>query len=187
MNAARSPALHELRRFGLTEYHRLIAHGFFQNDDGVELLAGFLVHRPPITFPLDATVTNLVRQLTPLLRGGQLARHREGLDVLDSRPQPDVSVTRGAVPEEVVLVVEVSDDRLQFDRVDKGRIYARASIPQYWVVNLVDRQIEIYTDPTGPVSVPVYRVRRDFPAGTTVPVELDGVSVGSVSVDEVLP
>ncbi len=53
-------------------------------------------------------------------------------------------------------------------------------------MNLVDRQVEVYTDPTGPVSSPVYRRRQDYPTGTSVPITLDGKAIGTLVVDEVI-
>ncbi len=121
----------------------------------------------------------------------------------ESRPEPDVALARGdrrtfanrhPEPADFGLVVEVSDSSLARDEQDKTRIYARDSIPVYWVVNLVDRRVEVFTDPTGP-DVPAgaadpdphYRSRQDYPAGTSVPVTLDGVGVGAIPVDELLP
>jgi Uma2 family endonuclease len=185
-----------VRGFTLAEYQKLIGIGFFDEDEPVELLEGYLVISPPATAQHDFAVTVLNHLFIRMLPDVPVIRSKMSVELPESQPEPDVAIARGherafdarhPQPNEIALVVEVSDSGLQRDRVDKGRIYARVSIPQYWVVNLVDRQIEVYTDPTGPVSAPVYRRRQDYPAGTTVPVELDGNAVGSVSVDEVLP
>lgn len=189
-------ALTAFRKFSVAEYQKLIDVGVLTDEDRVELLENYLVLKMPANPPHDSTIAKLYRRLVLLTPAGYVVRSQSGSSLPDSRPEPDATIARGAEtafdarhprPDEIALVVEVSDSSLQRDRVDKGRIYARASIPQYWVVNLVDRQVEVYTDPTGPVSVPVYRRRQDFAAGTTVPLELDGQAVGTVSVDELLP
>ncbi|MCU0704011.1 MAG: Uma2 family endonuclease [Fimbriiglobus sp.] len=184
-----------IRKFSVSEYQRLIDVGVLTDEDRVELLENYLVLKMPANPPHDSTVTKLYRRLDRLAPPGYLARCQVGSSLPDSRPEPDIALVRDEAsfdarhpaPHEIALVVEVADSSLPRDRVDKGRIYARVSIPQYWVVNLVDRQIEVFTDPTGPASVPVYRRRQDFTPGISVPVELDGRSVGAVSVDEVLP
>lgn len=185
-----------LRKFTVAEYQRLIDVGVLTDEDRVELLENYLVLKMPANPPHDSTVVALNYLLPRLLPPGFILRCQNTSDLPDSRPEPDLAVVRGDLrshrarhpqPDEIALVVEVSDSSLTRDRIDKGRIYARVSIPQYWVVNLVDRQIEVYTDPTGPVTVPVYRRRQDFVPGTTVSVELDGTVMGSVIVDEVLP
>ncbi len=189
-------AMTAFRKFSVAEYQKLIDMGVLTDEDRVELLENYMVLKMPINPPHDSTVVALNYLIPLFLPPGYILRCQNTSDLPDSRPEPDLAVVHGDIrshrtrhprPDEIALVVEVSDSSLTRDRIDKGRIYARVSIPQYWVVNLVDRQIEVYTDPTGPVSVPVYRRRQDFPAGTTVPVELDGTAVGSVSVDEVLP
>jgi Uma2 family endonuclease len=114
----------------------------------------------------------------------------------DSEPEPDVSVARGddslyatrhPGPADLGLVVEVPDSSLAFDRDDKARIYARAGIVTYWIVNLVDRQGEVYLGPSGPSAAPAYARRQDFPAGALVPLVLDGVAAGHNAVADLLP
>ncbi|MEO2091901.1 MAG: Uma2 family endonuclease [Gemmataceae bacterium] len=188
-------AMTAFRRFSVAEYQKLIDTGILTDEDRVELLEGHLVMKMPANPPHDAAMTALDYFLQRMLPVGYLVRCQHGSDFPDSRPEPDIAVVRGDLrsfrvrhPEqaEMALVIEVSDSSLARDRLDKGRIYARASIPEYWVVNLVDRQIEVYTDPTGPVTAPVYRRRQDHPPGASVPVTLDGGVAGTVAVSEVL-
>jgi Uma2 family endonuclease len=89
--------------------------------------------------------------------------------------------------QDLALVVEVADSSLAQDRNVKGPIYARAAIPVYWIVNVPDRRIEVFTDPTGPVPIPVYRQRTDFAETDAVPLVLDGVEVGRIAVRDLLP
>ncbi len=88
---------------------------------------------------------------------------------------------------DVGLVAEVADSTLNRDRNDKGRIYARAGIPIYWIINLVDSQVEVYTLPSGPTSSPSYGQQQDYQAGSDIPLVLDGAPVASIPVLELLP
>lgn len=184
------------RKLSVAEYQKMIDAGILTDEDRVELLEGHMVLKMPANPPHDSTLTKLYRRLDRMAPTGYVVRCQVGSLLPGSRPEPDVAMARGAEsafdarhpqPADLALVIEVSDSSLTIDRVDKNRIYARESIPQYWVVNLVDEQIEVYTDPTGPQSAPVYRRRQDYPRGTAVPVELDGTPIGTVIVDEVLP
>jgi Uma2 family endonuclease len=87
----------------------------------------------------------------------------------------------------MALVVGVADSSLAHDRFHKGPIYAAAAIPVYWIINLVDQRVEVYTDPTGPDSAPVYRIRRDYRRGDLVPLVIDGQDLGSIPAQELLP
>jgi Uma2 family endonuclease len=87
----------------------------------------------------------------------------------------------------VGLVVEVSDSTLLGDRDDKGRIYGRAGIECYWIVNHQDGQIEVYTSPTGPVPDPGFGQWMDYRPGDLVPVLLGGVALAPVAVEDFLP
>jgi Uma2 family endonuclease len=81
----------------------------------------------------------------------------------------------------------VSDTTLTHDQTVKQRIYARARIPIYWIVNLRDRQVEVYTDPSGPTSSPRYRHKQIYEEDQSVPLVLDGKKVGSIAVRDLLP
>ena len=81
------------------------------------------------------------------------------------------------------LLVEVSDSTLDRDRGAKSAAYAKGRIPVYWIVNLVDRQVEVYTHP----SPSGYASRVDFKPGEEIPVVLDGVEIGRIAVASILP
>ncbi len=110
---------------------------------------------------------------------------------LASMPEPDRSVARGSIrdyggrhpgPEELALVVEVSDSSLDADR-KMAEIYGKARIPAYWIVNLVNGQVEVYSDP-GPDG---YRSNEALAAGHVLRVMIDGVEVGEIAVADILP
>ena len=88
---------------------------------------------------------------------------------------------------DIGLVVEVSDSTLPGDRDDKGRIYARAGIACYWIVNLNDRQIEVYTSPSGPLPSPGFAQRVDHHIGDSIPLSLPGTALFQVPVQALLP
>jgi Uma2 family endonuclease len=143
------------RRWTRTEYDRLIDKGVFRPDERLELLAGHLVVREPH----GGSHILAVERLNEVLRAafGPEWRVRVQLPIAlddESEPEPDVSVAAGrpleateAKPSRLALVVEVSESSLSLDRENKGSLYARARMPEYWIVNLVDRVLEIYRDP----------------------------------------
>ena len=186
------------------KYDEWVRDGVLGEEDKVELLEGYMVLKMPANPPHDYSVTRAAKILDRLLPVGWTVRSQIGTRLAESRPEPDAAVARGSDqdyvgrqpgPADLGLVVEVSDSSLARDEQDKTRIYARDSIPVYWVVNLVDRRVEVFTDPTGPDPAaglpggpdPHYRARQDYPAGTAVPLTLDGVGVGAIPVDELLP
>ena len=143
------------RRWTRAEYDRLIDKGVFQPDERLELLAGHLVVREPQGGPHILAIERLNEVLRVAF--GPEWRVRVQLPIAlddESEPEPDVSVAAGrpletteAKPSRLALVVEVAESSLAFDREYKGSLYARARVPEYWIVNLVDRVLEVYRDP----------------------------------------
>jgi hypothetical protein len=149
-------SVHDLRRISVDEYHRMIAAGILNEDDPVELLEGWIVRQLPRGPAHDGTLQLLTYTLRDLLPAGWRVRVRCGWTTQDSEPEPDVAVVTGDLrafmerhpgPQDTALVVEVAAASLERDRHDKARLYARAGLSCYWVVNLVDRQIEVLTHP----------------------------------------
>jgi Uma2 family endonuclease len=121
---------------------------------------------------------------------------QDPITTTDSEPEPDVLVFRTRDddygddlpgPQDSALVAEIADSSLRRDRTLKKRLYARAGVREYWIVNLIDRQIEVYTDPTGPVKNPDYSKRQDYKPGDNVSVVVDGREVGRLPVADLLP
>lgn len=183
-------------RLRVEQYHAMIRAGILTDDEPVELLEGWLVCKMPKN-PAHRVATRLVRQaLERLVPTEWYVDSQEPITTGDSEPEPDVVVVRGETrhyldrhpgPEEVALVVEVADTTLQRDRGFKQRVYARAGIPVYWIVNLIDRQCEAYTEPSGTAEQPNYGQRQVYTASDTVPVMLAGVDIGRVAVRHMLP
>jgi Uma2 family endonuclease len=184
----------ELHRFSVDEYHRMIDLGMF-NTVRVELLEGIVVRKMSRNPPHDGCLQCVDWRITPLVPAGWCRRLQSAITLADSEPEPDVCIARGDQrsylqhhpgPAEIGLVIEVSESTLPDDR-QKARIYARAGIPIYWIVNLVDGQVEVYTAPSGPTATPAYANRQDYLPGTNVPLVLDTAIVGHVPVADLLP
>jgi Uma2 family endonuclease len=184
------------RRFNVAEYHKLIDLGILTEDDNLELLEGYLVHKMPHNPPHDGTLQLLQAVLLAGLPLGWCLRIQCAITLGDSEPEPDGAVVRGNPrtylarhpgPADIGVVIEVANTTLAADRIDKCRIYARAGIVCYWIINLADRQIEVYTAPSGPTATPGYGQRTDYRAGDRVPLVLDGATVTDVAVLDLLP
>ena len=184
------------RRFSVAEYHNLIRIGVLTEDDNLELIEGYLVHKMSRNPPHDSAIQLLLDGLPRLLPSGWTIRVQSAVTLADSEPEPDVVVVRGGPrtfaarhpgPDDFGIVVEVADSTLPGDRADKGRVYAKAGITEYWIVNLVDSQVEVYTLPSGPGATPAYASRQDYPTGTAVPLVLGGQPVVTLPVADLLP
>lgn len=187
---------YSFRRFTVDEYHRMIDAGILDEDDNVELLEGHVVLKMPRNPSHDGTIQIVAKQFSRSLPSGWEVRVRSAITLPDSEPEPDVTLASGDErtylinhprPADLGFVVEVANTTLAGDRADKGRMYARANIPTYWIVNLIDRQIEVYTQPSGPTATPAYAQRQDYGPGATVPLSLGGVVVATVPVVDLLP
>jgi Uma2 family endonuclease len=185
-----------MRRFTIDEYHRMIRAGVLEEDEPVELLEGYLVLKMPRNPLHDSTIQRIQKRLFRLTPAGWDVRVQSAITLAESEPEPDLAVVRGDEsryqashpgPADVGLLVEVADSSLDRDRTDKARVYARAAVPAYWVVNLVDRRVEVFTGPSGPTASPAYAQRQDLAAGASVPLLLDGVAVASLAVSDLLP
>lgn len=182
------------RQFSVDEYHRMIEAGILVDGEPIELLEGWMVKKRSHGAPHDSSMDAFEGLLPALVPPDWFVRCQRAVTLSDSEPEPDYAVVRGPrtryrtghpTPPDIGLVVEFAVSSLRIDRVGKARIYARAGIPAYWVVNVVDRVIEVYTQPSGPADQPGYAQRTDYPVGTSVPVVLDGTTVGTITVAEV--
>ncbi len=185
-----------MRRFTVEEYHRIIQAGILTEDDPVELLEGWLVLKMGRNPPHDGTVDLAREVLQARLPKGWRVRVQSAVTTSDSEPEPDLAVVPGPAsryfghhptPQEIGILIEVADSSLARDRQEKGRLYARAGIGCYWIINLVDRQIEVYTEPTGPDPDPAYRQRQDHGETAEVPLVIEGREVARVLVADLLP
>jgi Uma2 family endonuclease len=145
----------QTRRWTRREYDRLIEVGFFQPGDKVELLGGQLIVAEPQSAWHASTIGLVADALRAALGAGWYVMVQVPIALDDeSEPEPDVAVTAGTAhdyqdehPSRPVLVVEVAHSSLGLDAEHKASLYARAGVPEYWIVNLVDRLLEVYREP----------------------------------------
>ena len=143
------------KRWTRVQYEHAIECGVFHEDERLELLNGLLVVKEPQGEPHAAAIDLVSLALRRAFGEGWLVRAQVHFaSGRLSRPEPDVYVVRGSprdysrvAPVSPVLIVEVSQSRLAFDRTRKAAIYARARIGDYWLVNLVDSVVEVRRDP----------------------------------------
>ena len=183
-----------LRRFTVDEYHRMIANGVLSEDDPFELLEGWIIRKMPID-PIHAfAVSTLALLLGNLLSTDWFVRTQQPITSDESEPEPDICVapgprtlyrTRHPTPLESELLIEVANSSLAVDRGRKLEFYARAGVPQYWIVNLVANRVEVYTKPRGGKS-PTYKSCVQYAPGDGIPLFLAKKPVGTLPVSEFL-
>ena len=146
------------RRFSIDDYHRMGQVGIFSEDDRVELMDGEIVVMTPIGSPHAGKVARFIRIFTQRL-GDRAIVNAQNPVVLppDSEPQPDLAILRPRPdfyershpgPGDVILLIEVSDTSLEYDRTAKLPLYARAGIPEVWIVDLAAETVEVYQQPS---------------------------------------
>lgn len=176
----------------LEEHHRMVEAGKITKEDKVELIRGRLVKKEPKTPLHSATVGLLGKRLRVLMPTEWFAQEEKPITLADSEPEPDVSVARERSDEyfehhpqagDLALVVEVSISSLDFNRNTKRSIYAEAGIPYYWIVNLVDLRIEVYSEPSlGDYRKVIHRAKDD-----PVSIIVDKQEIGSIALAEFTP
>ena len=184
------------RRFSRAEYDRLIELGVFQPDDRIELIGGELMVAEPKGAPHYTATRKTAKALEAAFGPGWDVRTEGpiGLDD-DSEPEPDVAVVPGspddysrAHPSRPVLTVEVAESSLDADRHRKGSLYARAGLADYWVLNLVDRVLEVYREPAPDSAAPFgWRYTRSEVFEASARVTPLAAPDSSVSVSQLLP
>ncbi len=183
-------------RMSVAQYHTIINSGALTENDPVELLQGWIVKKMPKK-PRHSTVTRIIRRLlADFVPEGWYVDSQEPITTADSEPEPDVVVIRGTEldylarhpqPQDVGLVVEVGDTTLVQDRTLKKRLYAAAAIPVYWLINLPDNQVEVYSQPFVGVLGADYGQRQTFGLNDQLPVVIAEVEIGKIAVSELLP
>jgi Uma2 family endonuclease len=181
------------RRITVDEYDRMTKAGILKDPGKVELINGFLVEKMAKSAEHSYSMLVTNKSLEARLPAGWSSRPEQPVRIPDhDEPEPDVSVVRGSVldyrhripmPADIALLAEVSESSLASDRVEKLLIYARAGIPVYWIVNLVNRQVEVYSRP----GKKGYRSHKSYVSGQQVPVTIDGQQLQPIAVDDLLP
>ncbi|MGB5962733.1 MAG: Uma2 family endonuclease [Coleofasciculaceae cyanobacterium] len=145
------------KRFTVEEYHRLAELGFFHEDDRIELIRGEIIQMAAKGTPHTTCCRNLLRELAALLAGLAELQCQDPITLpSQSEPEPDFAILRlradnylsaHPTPEDVLLVIEIADSTLKYDQETKLSVYAEAGISDYWIFNLVDNHLEIYSEP----------------------------------------
>ncbi len=176
--------------FTVDELYRMLETGILSEDARVELIEGEIVDMAAIGIPHAACVDRLNRFLNRLLPEDVIVRVQNPIYLNQrSQPQPDLALLREQDyarrehhpgPGDVLLVIEVSDTTLAFDRKVKVPLYARAGIPEVWVVNLQEDSVEVYSRPDGGA----YQEHQQLQRGQSVPIP--GFTDLALAVDDVL-
>jgi Uma2 family endonuclease len=179
-------------RMSLEQYEALVETGVFTERDKFHLINGVLVAKMTQKDP-HCTADTLCRdELTRVIPAGWFVRSDKPVRLPPhGKPEPDQCVVRGSVRDyarrspgaaDVGLVVEIAESSLREDR-EMALTYGASGIPVYWIVNLQESQVEVYTHPTKSG----YDARCDYQPGEEIPVTLDGVLVGKIAVTDILP
>lgn len=160
-----------VRLINVAEFNRLVESGFFAPDEHVELMEGLLVKMSPNSPLHRTTIYRLARALEQCIGERALVFTQSPVDLPAPRtqPEPDIVIaklsgdeymTRHPRPADLLLVVEVSNTSLAYDRNNKQRAYAGAGIHEYWIVNLNDQILEVHAEPQMTSGGAIYRSKR---------------------------
>ncbi len=180
-------------RLSVQQYHEMIRAGILTDDDQVELLEGWLIYKMPKK-PQHRIATRLTQKaLEAIVPAGWYVDAQEPITLADSEPEPDVMIVRGETQDyfdrhpgaqDIALLVEVADSTLERDRGTKKRMYARAGILVYWIVNLVENTCEVYSKQL--VADADYQQIDVYDLSSALPVLLEGREIGTVQVQDLL-
>lgn len=185
-----------LKRFTVDEYHAMITAGVFAEDENFELLEGWIVRKMTKHPPYWICMELVRKALTGLQNPEYFIHSQNPVTTRDSEPEPDLSLVRGEPrnylggnpdPKKAPLVIEVANSSFSKDRGIKKRVYARARISVYWLVNLPKSQVEIYTEPSRPTAKPDYRKCEIAEPEDVLPIVIDGHEIGQIKVKDILP
>ena len=180
-----------VRRFSVAEYHKMLEIGVLTPDERVELLEGWIVKKMPQNPPHSGSLGRANRCLARILPTEWSLRIQCPITLDDSEPEPDITLARGPegaydshhpTPADVGVLIEIADSTVLSDRRYKGVLYAQAKIAEFWLINVVNRKVEVYTRPrSGKYHKIVAYTEKD-----TVPLILDGVNIADILVSELM-
>ncbi len=167
------PAVNQMsiRPFSIEEYHWLSEHDFFHEDERVELVTGILVQMSPKGVRHAACRSKMLHLLLSQVRDDALVRVQGPITLCDNNSEPEADIVlasprageyydRHPYPADVLLVVEIADSSLEYDRRVKIPLYAAAGIGEYWLMNLQENNIEVHRGPTSPAAGAAYYRKR---------------------------
>jgi len=165
------------RLWSREEYDRLIRGGMFHPEERLELIEGEIIQMSPQGSHHATAVTLVENALRTVFGKNYVVRVQMPLAISsDSEPEPDIAIVTGAPrdyceehPTTAELVVEIADTTLSYDRTRKSALYAQAGIQEYWVLNLLNRQLEVYRQPhAGQSTTSSYQNHEVKPASETI-------------------
>lgn len=180
----------------VAQYHAMLRAGVLEQSAPIELLDGWLVKKMTKDPPHALAVGCAHDVIQRLLSARCHVRLESPITLARSEPEPDLAIVRGARrgfadrhpgPDDLAVVVEVSDASLERDRAWKKQIYAAAQIPAYWIVNLRERHLEVYSEPESAGDDSDYSRRTVYGAKDSVTLVMDEQELGAVRVAELLP
>jgi Uma2 family endonuclease len=183
-------------RLTVRQFEKMIDCGILRADDRVELLAGLLIKKMTTYDPHDFAVDQLGAVLGRILPDDWIARQEKSV-VLGRywRPQPDIAVARGPrtryrskAPRAADLgfLAEVADSSYAKDRGPKWKKYAGCGVPTYWIVNIPERRIEVYSSPSGRGKSARYTDHKNYGPDEEVPIIVEGRELGRIKVSEIV-
>jgi Uma2 family endonuclease len=152
-------------RFTPDQFEQLGRLGVFR-DQRVELIGGEIVQMPPVGPEHSVGKTHTASAWQQRKQPKWHVRIDDPLRIGDSEPVPDVAIVPGKPsdyrtqhPTTALLIIEIADTSLEYDRTEKMSLYAAAGIPEYWIVNLVERCVEVYREPVSPAVGTAFNAR----------------------------
>jgi Uma2 family endonuclease len=187
-----APLPEEIYRLNVEQYESMVSAGLFTKRDRLHLINGILVakmtKKPPHVIACEKTRDSLQR-IKP--KGWRVMVEAPVRIPNYNEPEPDLALARGKAedyaarhpePADLALIIEVAESSLRQDR-ELTLIYGSAGVPTAWIVNLIDRQVEVYSDP----CPDGYRSRLVYEPGQDVPLVIDGIELGQIAVADLLP
>jgi Uma2 family endonuclease len=188
------PSPSHIYRLTVDQYDRMVRSGAISEDDPVELLGGVLVQKMAQNPEHVWSVDELGETIAVYQSDAWHVRKEHPVRIPDyDEPEPDLAIVRGTRaamrgihpgPADIYMLVEVANTTLEYDQGVKKERYARGGISVYWIVNLRDGRVEVYTDPDQVTGQ--YRNRVDFGPAEHVPVIINGLEVCRIAVANLL-
>jgi Uma2 family endonuclease len=159
------------RLLTVSEYHKMAEAGILTEDDRVELIHGEIIEMSPIGSLHTSHVKRINKFLNKFLGDQAIVSVQDPVAINDySEPEPDIAILRyrddfykenHPSPTDIFMIIEVADTSLDYDRDTKLKLYANAGIPEFWIVNLEDEQIEVYKTPTRDAYLSEEKISRN--------------------------
>ena len=190
---ASPPIISRIYRLTVRQVDQMTATGVIAEDDPLELIEGLLVTKMSRNRPHIVAGKKGLMVLSRIIPPGWHVAKEDPVVASDwSKPEPDLAIVRGAADDyldrdvmaaDVALAVEIAESSLSIDQNEMARVYASSGIPVYWIVNLVARQLEVYTNP----APNKYQTSQILTAADEVSIVIEGREIAKINVAEILP